>query len=300
MSDNSNTSPERPPAGWYPDPSDPARQRYWDGAQWTEHAAVPLAETAAAGAVGSGGAAGAAGAGGAVAVPRGRGLRTLKWWQWVLIAFAAIVVLSIIINGINGGRESADGDDARPAAGTADITPKPAEPSEKPVEMVQVPDLVGLTIAEARVKLEAVGLVLAPGEAGDDWVVTAQQPAAGSHPREGLELSVTSEAPKPVYTLEQENALEAAQSYLKFSSFSRQGLIDQLSSEYGSGFPVDVATWAADTVGADWNAEAVEAAKSYLEFSSFSRSGLFDQLTSEYGSQFTPEQAEYALSQVGY
>jgi hypothetical protein len=24
-------------AGWYPDADDPTRQRYWDGAQWTEH-----------------------------------------------------------------------------------------------------------------------------------------------------------------------------------------------------------------------------------------------------------------------
>jgi hypothetical protein len=24
------------PPGWYPDPHDPATQRYWDGAQWTE------------------------------------------------------------------------------------------------------------------------------------------------------------------------------------------------------------------------------------------------------------------------
>jgi Protein of unknown function (DUF2510) len=26
----------QPPAGWYPDPDDPARTRYWDGAAWSE------------------------------------------------------------------------------------------------------------------------------------------------------------------------------------------------------------------------------------------------------------------------
>lgn len=28
-----------PPANWYPDPTDPSLQRYWDGAAWTEHTA---------------------------------------------------------------------------------------------------------------------------------------------------------------------------------------------------------------------------------------------------------------------
>lgn len=31
--------PVLPPAGWYPDPSRPGGQRYWDGARWTEHQA---------------------------------------------------------------------------------------------------------------------------------------------------------------------------------------------------------------------------------------------------------------------
>lgn len=30
---------ETPPAGWYPDPQDSNRQRYWDGTAWTEHTA---------------------------------------------------------------------------------------------------------------------------------------------------------------------------------------------------------------------------------------------------------------------
>lgn len=30
---------DTPQAGWYPDPSDPSLQRYWDGTKWTEHTA---------------------------------------------------------------------------------------------------------------------------------------------------------------------------------------------------------------------------------------------------------------------
>jgi len=32
-----------PPAGWFPDPSVPGQQRYWDGARWTEHTAPAAA-----------------------------------------------------------------------------------------------------------------------------------------------------------------------------------------------------------------------------------------------------------------
>lgn len=31
--------PERPPAGWYADPHDPASLRWWNGEHWTEHQA---------------------------------------------------------------------------------------------------------------------------------------------------------------------------------------------------------------------------------------------------------------------
>lgn len=43
---------DTPPAGWYPDPQDANRQRYWNGSAWTEHTAdgTPQAAGAAAGA----------------------------------------------------------------------------------------------------------------------------------------------------------------------------------------------------------------------------------------------------------
>jgi C1A family cysteine protease len=113
-----------------------------------------------------------------------------------------------------------------------------------------------------------------------------------------------SATPSASLTLGQENAIESAQSYLDYSGFSRKGLLNQLTSKYGEGFPRSDAQFAITYLEqndlVDWNAEAVESANSYLETSSFSKSGLFQQLTSKYGAQFTPEQANYALKKVGY
>jgi hypothetical protein len=103
---------------------------------------------------------------------------------------------------------------------------------------------------------------------------------------------------EPDLTAGQENALNSAQDYIDLSGFSRAGLIRQLSSSAGEGFSKADATFAANHVGADWNAEAVEAAQEYLDFQSFSRSGLIEQLSSSAGDQFTPAQAQYAVDQV--
>jgi hypothetical protein len=106
--------------------------------------------------------------------------------------------------------------------------------------------------------------------------------------------ATTFEPVLPLSPMSQQNAVRTAEDYLDVSSFSRQGLIDQL--EY-SGFSTEDATFAVDHVTVDWNVQAAKSAKDYLEISGFSRSGLIDQL--EY-SGFTPAQAEYGATAVGY
>ena len=103
----------------------------------------------------------------------------------------------------------------------------------------------------------------------------------------------------PAMSPGQAQAVGAAEDYLAFSHFSRQGLIDQLSSEYGDQFSVADATFAVDHVSPDWNEQAAGSARDYLEFSSFSCQGLIDQLSSAYGDQYTPDQARYGATSVG-
>ena len=97
----------------------------------------------------------------------------------------------------------------------------------------------------------------------------------------------------------QKNAVRSAKNYLSFAGFSRDGLIDQLSSPYGDGYDLADATAAVNSLSVDWNAEAVEASKQYLEMSGFSCKGLIEQLSSEYGNKFTNEQAKYGAEQAG-
>jgi hypothetical protein len=106
-------------------------------------------------------------------------------------------------------------------------------------------------------------------------------------------------AEKPKLTSGQENALSAAENYLSFAPFSRDGLIRQLSSDYGDGYSAADATYAADHVKVDYKEQAAKAAKNYLDISPFSRSGMITQLTSSAGDQYTQEQAEYGATKAG-
>lgn len=101
------------------------------------------------------------------------------------------------------------------------------------------------------------------------------------------------EKPVDKITISQSNALKSAKSYLEYSSFSYNGLIEQLEYEK---YSHEDAVYAADNCGADWNEQAAKSAESYLAYSSFSRDSLIEQLEYE---GFTHEQAVYGVEQNG-
>ena len=105
-------------------------------------------------------------------------------------------------------------------------------------------------------------------------------------------------APQPL-TGPQKNAVRAAQSYLSISAFSRDGLIEQLSSQAGNGFNVNDATKAVDSLNVDWNQEAVKSAKQYLQMMGFSCNSLVQQLSSRAGAKFTQQQATFGAQRAG-
>ena len=61
---------------------------------------------------------------------------------------------------------------------------------------------------------------------------------------------------------------------------SKQGIYDQLTSDYGGQFSDEAAQYAVDHVQADWNANALVAAKNYQKTMAMSQEAIRDQLTS--------------------
>ena len=106
-------------------------------------------------------------------------------------------------------------------------------------------------------------------------------------------------APAEASPYSQQQAVGAAKDYLRVMPFSKQGLIDQLSSRYGSGFSKADATYAVNHIEVNWFRQAVRSARSYLRVMHFSRAGLIRQLESPYGAQFTHAQAVYGVNHVG-
>lgn len=97
----------------------------------------------------------------------------------------------------------------------------------------------------------------------------------------------------------QKNAVRSAEQYISMTGFSRDRLIEQLSSDGGEGYEVADATIAVDTLNINWNEQAARTAKNYLDMTGFSCDGLIDQLSSDGGEGYTVDQATYGAQQAG-
>lgn len=191
-----------------------------------------------------------------------------RWW---FIAFAIIVVLGAIGS---MGEDSTKVDSVEPAEVEAE---KPVEETAeekaaretKEAEEKAEDEQKAKEKAEADAKLEAEAKAAAEKKAKEDSI-----------PRE------------------HKSALTKAELYAKTMHLSKKGIYEQLTSDYGEGFPAEAAQYAIDTIEWDWNANALEKAKIYAETMAMSDSAIFDQLTSEYGEKFTNEEAQYAIDNL--
>ena len=150
--------------------------------------------------------------------------------------------------------------------------------------------------------LTAIGAIFGGGSPSSQTSPATSTTAPGAAPG-ATATSTTATPPGSAtsrnLTAAQQNAVRSANSYLQLSGFSRQGLIDQLSSEYGDRFSVGDATVAVDSLSVDWNTQAARSAASYLALSGFSCQGLIEQLSSEHGDKYTVEQATHGATQAG-
>ena len=135
-----------------------------------------------------------------------------------------------------------------------------------------------------------IGSLTGSGDDNTDAKKTDDVVTEENDKKDEKEEEPVAEAPESNLTTGQKNALDKAKSYLKFSAFSYNGLIDQLKYE---GFTDEECTFAVDSCGADWNEQALKKAKSYLDYTAFSYTGLIDQLKYE---KFTDEQATYGAN----
>ena len=97
---------------------------------------------------------------------------------------------------------------------------------------------------------------------------------------------------------EYKSALNKATTYANTMHMSKQGVYDQLVSEYGEKFSTAAAQYAIDNMKADWNANALAKAKTYQDTMNMSPAAIHDQLTSEYGEKFTQAEADYAIQHL--
>jgi len=283
---------EQAPAGWYPQPD--GTQRYWDGAQWTEHiapgagaaaeapaavtpeAVTPAAVTPAASAapaaatpesvVAAQGEPTAVNPTVGVAVADPTEVADRPWWKkpWAIIVGAVVVVALVIVAIVAATGGSKD---------------------EPVTDDFVMPDVVGKDLADVQDQFDELGLVaLSQGDATGQgrsleaelgWQVCTQDPAAGVTVKKTGDVTVT----VVLKTESCDDAQAAPQEEEPADEPTEEPVVDTDTSNL-------TAT----------QQEAYDHAVSYLDFMSFSEKGLVDQLAFEGYSEADAQAAVSALN----
>jgi len=131
----------------------------------------------------------------------------------------------------------------------------------------------------------------------DEVKPTEEQPKTTNNEKP-VETEKTAPAKDATIPAEYKSALNKATTYANTMHMSKQGVYDQLVSEYGEKFSTAAAQYAIDNMKADWNANALAKAKTYQDTMNMSPAAIHDQLTSEYGEKFTQTEADYAIQHL--
>ena len=223
-----------------------------------------------------------------------------KWWFWVI---AAVVAIGIIGGSSDGEETSADTGSGSSITQDADETNNEGAENENTTESNKITVVDFSTMSKADIENWATTnkVTVKFSEDYSDAVasgsVISQNVEANETVKEGATIKVVISKGKKV-SIEYQNALKKAETYSKMMHMSKQGIYDQLTSEYGEKFPADAAQYAIDNLNADYKANALAKAKTYQQTMSMSKSAIYDQLVSEYGEQFTAEEAQYAIDHL--
>ncbi|GAA1941327.1 hypothetical protein GCM10009689_23080 [Brevibacterium antiquum] len=213
------------------------------------------------------------------------GYQQHKKAAWIVTG--VLVALGILIGSLS----------PKSTASTQIADPVPSAEAEPAAIEEPIEEALADEAPEEKAAAEDVPVAEEPAEepaaapAGDTAVEepVEEEPVVEEEPAAEEEASVPAE-----YT----SALTSAETYSDMMHMSKQGIFDQLTSEYGGQFTDDAAQYAVDNIDADWNSNALESAKTYQNEMAMSPAAIHDQLTSEYGGQFTTSQADYAIEHL--
>lgn len=201
-----------------------------------------------------------------------------------------IVVIVFVLIGMFAGGESSE----------EDSTNTPKVEKNKSVK-VTVTDFSTMTPADSDTWCETNKVNCTIKNEYSDTVksgaLVSQSVAAEKTIYEGDKLTIIYSLGKEP-SIEYKNALKKAQSYCENLHMSKQGIYEQLTSEYGEDFEKDAARYAIDNLECDYKANALAKAKSYRDNMSMSKNAIYDQLISEYGEEFTKSEAKYAIDNL--